>query len=185
MVTLFYLALFGILMLMIMGIISNTSQTAISAVENQIYLMNCPLPLNGARIEPASLAFNGLTLNYTVLYDNSTDYHVTIFLCRIVDGEMNANTEVYTATTSWFDTTTGTLFYASATLTALGQKIVAFLTLFAFILTPANFEVLGYGIGDLTGSALAVVVGVYLISYVFIGIWVFTTIAGAIGGFKP
>lgn len=185
MVSLFSMALFGIFTLMIMGIISNTSQTAITAVENQMFLMNCPLPLNGARPDPSSVQIEGLILTYDTLYDNSTDYHVTVFHCRIVDGEPNANTEVYTATTSWFDTTTGTLFYASATLTALGQKIVAFLTLFAFILTPANFEILGFGLADMSGAALAVIVGIYLISYVFVGIWVFTTISGAIGGFKP
>ena len=187
MVSLFYMALFGIFMLMIMGIVSNTSQTAIEAVENQIWRINCPLPLNGARPEPSSLDIQGLTLNYTILYDNSTDYHVTVFHCDNdpITGGLRANFEVYTATTSWFDTTTGTLFYASATITQLGQKVVAFLTLFSFILTPANFEILGYTIGDLTGAGLAVVVGIYIVAYVFIAIWIFTEIAGAIGGLKP
>jgi len=185
MVTLFYLALFGIFMLFIMGIVSNSSQQSIVGVENQIWLMNCPLPLNGAIGTLDQI--NGLTVNYTTLYDNSTDYHVTVFLCDIdpITGGLQANTEVYTATTSWFDTTTGTLFYASATLTALAQKAVAFFTLLSFLLTPANFNVLGYGIGDLSGASLAVVVGIYLVSYVFIAVWIFTTIMGAIGGFKP
>lgn len=187
MVSLFSMALFGMFMLMIMGIISNTSQTAIEAVETQIFLINCPLPLNGARADPSSIQVVGLTLNYTILYDNSTDYHVTIFHCGTdpITGDLNASMEVYTATTSWFDTTTGTLFYASSVLTQFGQKIVAFLTLFSFILTPANFEVMGFGIADLSGSALAVVVGVYIVSYVFLIVWIFTTLAGAIGGFKP
>jgi hypothetical protein len=187
MATLFYMALFGILLLFIMGIVSNSSQTSISRVEDQIYLMNCPLPLNGARPDPASLDIVGLTVNYTTLYDNSTDYHVTVFHCFIDPntGAFSVNDEVYTATTSWFDTTTGTLFYASSTITALGQKAVAFLILLSFVLTPANFNVLGYGLDDLSGSALAVVVGVYLIAYVFITIWAYTTIIGAIGGLMP
>ena len=185
--TLFYMALFGIFLLMIMGIVSNTSENSISAIEGQIFLMNCPLPLNGARPEPTSFVINGLTVTYDILYDNGTDYHVSIFLCSTdpITGNLGVDTEVYTATTSWFDTTTGTLFYASATLTALGQKVIAFLTLFSFILTPANFNVLGFGIGDLSGVALAVVVGVYVIAYVFIAIWIFTMISGAIGSLIP
>jgi hypothetical protein len=184
--TLFYMALFGIFLLIIMGIVSNTSQTAIESVENQIFLMNCPLPLNGAIGTLDQIV--GLTVNYTTVYDNDTsDYNITVFICSIdsITGAFTANTEVYTSGTDWFSSTTGTLFYASATLTALVTKGVAFLTLFSFILTPANFSILGYGIGDLTGASLAVVVGVYIVAYVFIGIWIFSTVAGALGGFKP
>lgn len=186
MVTLFYLALFGILMLFIMGIVSNASQPSIERIENQVYLMNCPLPLNGAIGTLDEI--DGLTVNYTTTYDNDTsDYHITVFICFIdpITGALSANTEVYTSGTDWFSSTTGTLFYASSTITALAQKAVAFLTLFTFILTPANFEILGFGIGSLSGEALAIVVGIYIISYVFIGVWIFTTITGALGGLIP
>ena len=186
MATLFYMALFGIFTLFIMGIVSNASQTSIANVENQIFLMNCPLPLNGAIGTLDTI--NGLTVNYTITYDNDTsDYNITVFICSIdeITGAFTVNTEIYTSGTDWFSSTTGTLFYASATITAMIGKVVAFLTLISFVLTPANFNVLGYGLGDLSGSALAVVVGIYLVSYVFIGIWVFTTVAGAIGGLIP
>lgn len=186
MVSLFSMALFGIFTLMIMGIISNTSMTAINAVENQIFMINCPLPLNGAIGVLDQI--NGLTVNYTITYDNDTsDYHITVFICSIdeITGNLTANTEIYTSGTDWFSSTTGTLFYASATITAIVSKIVAFLTLFSFILTPANFEIMGFGIADMSGIALAVIVGLYIVCYVFIGIWVFTQISGAIGGLLP
>lgn len=187
MVSLIGLALFGILMLMIMALISNSSEGSMERVENEIYLMNCPLPLNGARPNPTSLDIEGLTVTYDTLYDNSTDYHVTVFICRIdpITGEKTVSDEVYTATTNWFDTTTGTLFYASSVISSLGEKAVHFLTLLSFIITPANFEIMGYTLDDLSGIALGVVIGLYVISYVFIAIWIFTMVVGSLGGLKP
>lgn len=176
MATLFYMALFGIFLLVVMGIISNTSQTAITAVENQIFLINCPMPLNGAIGVLDTI--EGLTVNYTVTYDNDTsDYHITVFFCSIdsITGALTANTEVYTSGNDWFNSTVGTLFYFSSGITQGLSKIVSFLTIFAFILTPANFEILGFGIGDLSGASLMVLVGIYIVSYVFIVAWLWVT----------
>lgn len=169
---------------MVMALISNSSEGSIHRVENEIYLMNCPLPLNGAY--PTNLDIVGLTVNYTTIYDNSTEYNVTVFKCDINEfGEPRIGAEVYTATADWFNTTTGTLFYASSTITALGQKAVHFLALLSFIITPANFEIMGYTLDDLSGLALGVVIGLYVISYVFIAVWIFTIVMGSLGGLKP
>jgi hypothetical protein len=176
MVSLFSMALFGMFMLIIMGIVSNTSETAIEAVENQIFLINCPMPLNGALATLDSI--NGLTVNYTIVYDNDTsDYHITLFICTIdtITGNFTVNTEVYTSGTDWFSSTTGTLFYLSAGITSLLEKVIAFLTLFSFILTPANFSVMGFGLADMSGTALMLIVAVYIVSYVFIVTWMWVT----------
>lgn len=176
MVSLFSMALFGIFTLIVMGIVSNTSQTAITAVENQIFLINCPMPLNGAIGTLDQI--DGLTVNYTIVHDNDTsDYHITVFICYIdsITGNLSANTEIYTSGTDWFSSTTGTLFYLSAGITSLLGKVVSFLTIFSFILTPANFEVLGYTLDDLSGISVMVVVGLYITAYVFIVVWLWVT----------
>lgn len=183
---LFSMALFGIFVLMIMSIISNTSQTAVSAVEDQIFLMNCPLPINGGIATLDEIT--GLTVNYTTVYDNDTsDYHITLFICTIdpITGAFTVNTEIYSSGTDWFSSTTGTLFYVSTAITQVFGKIINVLTIFSFILTPANFSIMGFGLSDLSGTALALVVGVYVVCYVFIAIWIFTTILGSLGGLKP
>jgi hypothetical protein len=51
--------------------------------------------------------------------------------------------------------------------------------------TPANFEIMGYTLDDLSGLALGIIIGLYVISYVFIAVWIFTIVMGSLGGLKP
>lgn len=177
MVNLFHMALIGIFILLIMAIVNNTSQTAFTAFENQIFLMNCPYPINGG--VATNLNIDGLVITYDVNKDNSTsDYHITIFDCGIVDPDIplySASTTVYTNSANWFNSMTGGLFYLLEGIYTVASQIQAFLTIFSFILAPTNFSIMGFGLEDLSGSALMVVIGVYIISYVFIGAWLYIT----------
>ena len=173
---LFNMALVGAIILVIMALVSNTSQTAIENVENQIFLMNCPYPINAGRANNTNI--DGLTVNYTLWKDSSSDdYHITTFECTIdpITGNKGASTTVYETANNWFTASTGFLFYVMEGLFAVAGQIQAFLTLFSFILTPANFEILGYTLADLSGVAVAFVVGVYLFSYVFLVAWLYVT----------
>jgi hypothetical protein len=177
------MALFGILILLIMGIVSNASEDSFTRVEDQIFLMNCPFPLYEGVAE--NLNIDGLTLNYTIAHNRDINGNTTTvdsdkvggsFECHLNGVGLKASsfsTHQYAITTFGFNW--GYVGYLADSLTTTILKIQAFLTMFSFILTPANFGVLGYGLSDLSGEALMVVVGVYLIAYVFIASWLFLT----------
>lgn len=184
-INLFSLAITGMLILMIMGIVSNTNPTAFTAVENQIFLMNCPYPINGGIAENTNI--DGLIVTYDLVRDadNSTTYHLTIFSCSIIDPDIptyNAGTTVYETNNNWFDVGTSYLAYIMNYIFAFTSQIQGALTLFSFILTPANFEILGYTLDDLSGVAVMVVVGLYLFSYSMIVSWLYVTFNPFKGG---
>jgi len=175
--SLFHLAIVGIFILIIMAIVSNTSETAFTAFENQIFLMNCPYPIFAGLA--SNLNIDGLTVTYDLLRDNSTsDFHLTVFNCGIIDPDIptySVSTTVFTNAANWFTSATGFLAYAMHGIYAVAGQIQSILTIFSFILSPANFSLLGYGLADLSGAGLMVVIGIYIISYVFVAVWLYVT----------
>lgn len=184
MINLFNMAVTSMFILVIMGIISNTNNKAFTEVENQIFLMNCPYPLTGAIANNTNI--DGLTVTYDIVYDNSTeDYHLTIFHCEVTDPNTPlyaVSTEVLTTSNDWFNVGTSYFAYAMQYIQSFAQKAIGGLTLFSFILTPANFSILGYTLADLGGIALATVVMLYLFSYAMIITWLWVTFNPLKGG---
>lgn len=184
MINLFHLAIVGMFILVIMGIVSNTNDKAFTEIENQIFLMNCPYPINGGTASNVNI--EGLTVTYDLVYDNSTsDYHLTIFECTITDPDTPlyaVNTIVLSTTNNWFDVAGSYLAYIMNYIFAVSKQIQGALTLFSFILTPANFSILGFTLNDLSGSAVAVVVMLYLFAYAMIVTWLYVTFNPLKGG---
>lgn len=184
MMSLFHMAIIAMFILVMMGIVSNTNETAFTAVENQIFLMNCPYPINGGIANNTNI--EGLTVTYDLIRDNSTeDYHLTLFNCEVTDPDIplyGASTTVLTTSNDWFNVGQSYLAYAMNYIFAFSAQIQGALTLFSFILTPANFEILGYTLDDLSGIAFAVVVMLYLFSYSMIVAWLYVTFNPLKGG---
>jgi hypothetical protein len=190
MVTLFYMALIGIFILIIMGIVSNTSEDSFTRVEDQIFLMNCPYPLYEGVAE--NLSIEGLVLNYTIAHNRDINGNTTTTDSDKVGGSFECHlngtglkgasfsTHQYAITTFGFNW--GYVGFLADSLTTTIVKVQSFLILFSFILTPANFGVLGYGLDDLSGASLMVVVGVYIVSYVFVATWLWVTFNPFKGG---
>jgi hypothetical protein len=190
MVSLFSLAVVGIFILIIMGIVSNTSENSFTRIEDQIYLMDCPYPIYEGVAE--NLDIVGLTVNYTIAHDrdingNTTSVDAdkvgTSFECSIVSlglKSVTSSTHQYAVTTFGFNW--GYVGFLADSLTTTILKVQSFLTLFSFILSPANFGVLGYSLTDLSGIALMVVVGVYIVAYVFVATWLWVTFNPFKGG---
>src|SRR5688572_13755929 len=136
---------FAIVVIALFALVSNTSPTGITAIENQIFLMNCPSPLNGAIA--TNLNIDGLTVTYDIVRDNSTgDYHLTLFDCAVTDPDIplySAGTTVLTTSNNWFAIGNSYLAYLMNLISETGFKIQAFLTLVGFMLTPINFNILG------------------------------------------
>lgn len=173
------LGVFGIIFLLLLAIASNASDTGLQSIQDQMYLMNCPLPIyNGI----ATLnSIDGYALNYTIAYNNTVDSNGTFFRCSLdllSNPHFNASSEIKEYGYTLFSAIPiGWLGFVSDSLTVLGQRIYAFFTLVSFFVTPSNFNLLGYTIADLTGIALMIVIGAYGLCYLFIGAMVYKIVS--------
>lgn len=153
-------------------------------MQNQMFLMNCPFPINGGVASNTNI--DGLTVTYDLVRDNSTeDYHLTIFTCEIVDPNIplyQASTEVLTTTNDWFNVGQSYLAYLMHSIFAFFSKMQALFTLIGFFVTPTNFNILGYTIADLAGIPLMIVVAAYALCYIFIGVWLYKVASPFSGG---
>lgn len=153
----------------IMGIVSNSGATSSANMQDQIFFMNCPFPIYDGI---ASLTdIDDFSVSYTVAYGNGTSNDGTFFECT-VDGShlKGANTIIKEYGATFFDTIPyGWLGYIADYISVGLQHLQAFFTLVAFMITPVNFDVLGYTIADLSGIALMFVIGIYIFCYVGIG----------------
>lgn len=188
MVTLLYLAIFGILILFIMGIVSNTSTQSIEGIENQIFLINCPPPIYNGVVTDAD--FEGFTVVYNVTISNSTsNFDGTYFRCYLTDNAPPATDFTLQVISKPYDETLfnaipiGYFGFLSDTISFQAGKAINYGTLLSFVLTPVNFNVLGYGLDDIGGFGLAVIIMIYLIAYLFIVIFIIDRITGIIGSF--
>lgn len=184
---LIYLALFGIIILLTMSLVSNSGATAIGNIENEIFLMNCPFPIADQIATLQSI--DGFQINYTIsTFGNGTTYEGTDFNCYIdpITGAFTANTEIKEYGATLFSVIPyGYFGFILDWSTTLIDKIYHMATLVTFVMTPANFDVFGFTLEDLSGTALFVVVAIYLMAYLFIAVWVYSTIASMISGAMP
>lgn len=155
---------------MALAFISNTSAESIDNIEEQMYLMNCPLPIYDGIATLDSI--DGYAVNYTVSYGNGTNNEGTRFICSIdsITDNFSASAEIIPYGETLFDFIPyGWLGYLSDTITQIFARLQAMFTLISFFVAPTNFNILGYTLEDITGIALAVVIGIYGVAYTFIG----------------
>lgn len=177
MVDLIHLAMFGIIFLILIGFVSNTGES-FNNIEDQMFLMNCPLPISNGIASFGSPAITGFSLNYTVSYTNATDGTGTFFECTASDGLFGASI----STKGYGDTLfsaipIGFLGYLQDSLTTLFQRIQALFTLISYFVTPANFNILGYTLADIGAFGTFMVVAIYAFCYIVIGIMLYKVIS--------
>lgn len=177
------MGIFGVIFLILIGIVANSSEDSLLHIQQQMFLMNCPLPIyNGVAILNS---IDGYVLNYTVTKSNAiqSDFNGTRIDCYIdplsADPQIGASASIvqYGASTFWGTIPYGWLGFVSDSFQTLFERIQAMFTLIGFFVTPTNFNVLGYTIDDLTGIPLLVVIAIYGISYIFIGIMLYKVIS--------
>jgi hypothetical protein len=72
----------------------------------------------------------------------------------------------------------GVMFFIGDWISELvGNKLASLFTLLYFFITPANFNIQGFTISDLSGVALMLVIGAYGISYLLIGVLAYKIIS--------
>ena len=191
MVSLIYLALFGMMLLIIMSIVSNSGETSIVNIENQLFLFNCPAPLfngivnatdPGTTIEGFAVVWD----SSEVIYGGDNNQTGTFFDCYIAPLTPHPAFGVNLSQKNYGETAfsvipIGWFSYLGDTLSNGFAKLQAMLTLITFILTPVNFSIMGFTIADLSGLALMAVIALYAIAYIFIGIFIYKTISPFVG----
>lgn len=139
--------------------------------------MNCPFPINGGIANNTNIV--GLTVTYDLIRDNSTqDYRMTVFECSITDPDIplySASTTVYTTANNWFDVGQSYLAYLMNVIYNVFQKLQSIFSILSFIITPANFSIVGYSLADISGIGLGFVILIYALCYIFIGTWLYVT----------
>lgn len=174
MVNLIHLGMLGIVILAVLGIVSNTSETSLLHIEQQMFLANCPYPIyNGV----ATLnSIDGYAVNYTVVKSDAiqADFNGTRFDCTVdplsAPPQIGASAAIveYGASTFWGTIPYGYITYIADNLYTFASRALAGFTLVSFFVAPTNFNILGYTIDDIGGTALFFVIGLYGFCYITI-----------------
>lgn len=155
--------------LAIISIVGNSAPTSLANIQDQFDRLSCPMPSQtGLWNSSGVIQYTGATYNYP-----------------------NVGNMTLTLTCTEIHTTNGVDYYYGAPGVAIGvfffigdyvselfaNKVAAVFTLIAYVLSPANFNFLGYGIEDITGIVLMFVITLYVFSYIAIGIFLYKVIS--------
>lgn len=178
---LLYFFLFGILILFIMALISNSGTDSTLNIQDQIYLMNCPFPVSNAIATDVGL--NDFGISYNLDYGSSVLNNTgTFFQCTVTAPHLkgvSTTIKEYGATLfsvipyGWFGFAED---YISVGLGHLGN----FFTIVSYMVTPVNFSLMGYTISNVGGMALLIIIGIYVFAYIGIGAFLSGYIVGLI-----
>lgn len=167
----------AIIFLAIISIVSNSSATATANIDEQFDRLSCPMPaISGLWNNTGTITLTNATYNWENAGGGSGAQPPATLTC----------TEVHTP--QGIDYFYGASFVSPAVIgwayflgdwisELVFNKVSAFLTILFYILTPANFNVLGFTIADLSGFALMAIIGLYAISYIIIGVFIYKTIS--------
>lgn len=168
---------FGFLLIAIMAVISNTGATATANIGTRFEELGCPMPSqSGLWSDPAS---NGQGTNSTFLQYSGFTYNYA-----------NVSSQVLTLTCTPVHTmdgldycfgcpappAVGVLIFIGDYVSEFFFKAGAFFQLIGYILSPINFEIMGFTIADLDGLSLMVVIGLYIFAYIPIGLFIYKAI---------
>lgn len=170
------MGIFGIIFIAILGIVSNTGTTSADNVEDQMFLMGCPMPLWSTF--PNNTSIEGFAVTYDTIRNDTFANNIYVFDCFIdpVSDNRGLTVTAYLSSSGFFANfsnlfaTLGFLYFAFQTAFA---NAIAMFTLITFYLTPINFDILGFTIADIGGQGLALVVFIYAICYISIGLMIY------------
>lgn len=155
--------------IVVLGIVSNTGATATDNIQDQFDKLSCPMPSQtGLWNSSGVIQYEGATYNYP----NVGNQTLTL-TCTPIHTTDNVD-YLYGSP----GVAIGVFFYIGDYVSEIfGNKLVAIFTLIAYILTPANFDILGYTLSDVTGVALLFIIALYSFAYIAIGIFLYKTIS--------
>lgn len=185
MVDFIHLGILSIIFLMILAIVSNISQASLDNIQDQIFLMNCPLPIYEGIAR--NVTITGFAITFDIehnidINNNSTtndqDKVGTEFDCSAEDGlyGVNVGARQYGITLFSF-IPYGQIGYLSDWLSHTFENLGALFNLISLFISPLGFNILGITISDLSGFALLMVIGIYAFCYVCIGVMLYKVLS--------
>jgi len=183
--------LVGIFIIIILGIASNTGQSSILNIQDQLFIINCPYPIYEGVATDVDIS--GFTVIYNVTHDrdingnftsNDQDKVRTEFDCTVTNHlfGVSVSTRQYGAT-AFSAIPYGWVGYVADWLSHTLQNAGATFILIAYFVTPSNFDIMGFTLDDVGGLALIVIIAVYVFCYIPIAIFVYKAISPFVGGF--
>ena len=160
--------------LTLLAIVGNASATSITNIQEQFDRMTCPMPASpGLWNSSNTLIYANGTYNYPNINNQTLTLTCTeIHTADNIDyyyGIFTIQPFFSNGTGFSFGVPMGEFIFMGDFLASLGDKIGAFFTILYYILTPANFNILGFTIADLSGIPLMVIIGIYALCYIAIG----------------
>lgn len=171
-------SVFGFMIIAVFAIVSNTGATATANIGARFEEIGCPMPeQSGLWSDPAS---NGQGVNSTLLqrdgftynYPNSGNQTLTL-TCTPVH-TMNGLDYCFGCPSP---PAVGVLIFIGDYISEFFFKASAFFQIIGYILTPINFDIMGFTIADLDGISLMIVIGLYIFAYIPIGIFLYKAIS--------
>lgn len=163
------MGIFGLIFLSLISIISNTAPTNQDTIEDLFDRITCPMPEAGGLWNSSGTIIHGNgTYNWERDGSNGAQPPDTLTCTQV---HTLQGVDYYYGQPA---VAIGVFYFINDYISELlGNKVSAFFELIAFVLSPASLNFLGYTIADLTGVALMVVIGIYLMCYITIGVMIY------------
>lgn len=175
------LAIFSIMFLIVLAIVANSSEDSQQKIQNQMFLINCPLPSYDGLWNATNVTIDG----FAVIQNNTAGVAYggdgTVFRCLISANTPFPAFQVIMTNKNYQEVTLG---FPSGAFKFFGdfigsafQRISNVFQLIGFFITPTNFNILGFTLADLGGTALLLVIAIYALCYISIGVWLYKVIS--------
>jgi hypothetical protein len=180
-VNLISFGIFGIIFLTILAMISNSSEESQENIQNQMFLMNCPAPSFDGLWNATNVSISGFVVILNDSAGVSYGGEGTVFRCSIATltpfpaFQVQMTNKNYTETTLGFPT--GWFIYAGDFIGASFQRANNLFQLIGLFISPTGFNILGYGLNDLSGIALMFVIAIYAFCYIAIGLLMYKALS--------
>lgn len=174
--------IFGIIFLTILAMVSNASEESQENIQNQMFLMNCPLPSFDGQWNATNVTIEG----FVVILNNSAGVTYggdgTVFRCLITPATPFPAFQVIMTNKDYqsvnaFGFPDGWFFFAGDFIGSALQRINNVFQLVGLFVSPTGFNILGFGLSDLSGIALMLVIGIYALCYIAIGVLLYKVIS--------
>lgn len=175
-------AMFGMIIIALMGIISNTGATATANIGQQLDRLGCPMPSQtGLWNNTGTITYTNYTYNYEAV--NLNTLTLTCSEIHTLDGYdyqfgvFEVQPFFSNGTGFQFGVAIGWAFYLGDAISEIfANKLVAIFTIVSYFLAPINFDIFGFTLADISGVALMVIIGIYIFAYLPIAIFLYKVI---------
>lgn len=177
---------FSLIFLILIGFVSNLNPSSSGIISVQNARLACPMP-DSAGVHGSGYDSSGTSIlihrNGTYNYPNVGNKTLTLKVNGIICSNVHTlDTVDYFYGTGAGVAGAGMVFFVGDYFSELIDKVGALLTLFLLYVTPLNFHIFGFGIGDISAMGQMAVYSLYGFCYIGIGGMIYKLIDPFAGG---